>query len=206
MKKLHLNYDELIQGDFKLNKLNVLLVFQVNCPGCFHYALPLFNRLYKDFINYENVSFLGLSTAFENYDKNNLTNTKALIHHGELIGEAKSFMTQQGFDKLPYTIKFPVAMDTFDQELNNIDTDIAFICNQHSDYDSLSEIEKKQFTEKVKNYLNNLQKYSRTFTLNQFQGTPSFVLFNDQYEILNQYFGRISYNTIANKITGKNTM
>ena len=35
MDKIDLNYSKELQGEFKLNKINILLVFQVNCPGCF---------------------------------------------------------------------------------------------------------------------------------------------------------------------------
>ena len=74
MKKLELNYDKEIQGSFTLSKINILLVFQVNCPGCFSYALPFFNKIYQDYRK-EDVSFLALSTAFEDFDKNTLSNT-----------------------------------------------------------------------------------------------------------------------------------
>jgi hypothetical protein len=47
MKKLELQFDKELKGKFNLKNLNILLVFQVNCPGCFSYALPLFNTLYQ---------------------------------------------------------------------------------------------------------------------------------------------------------------
>ena len=49
MKKIELEIGDELQGKFELKKLNLLLVFQVNCPGCFSYALPFFNKLYSEF-------------------------------------------------------------------------------------------------------------------------------------------------------------
>ena len=80
MDKIDLNYSKELQGEFKLNKINILLVFQVNCPGCFSYALPLFNKLFRN-NKTEDVSFLALSTAFEDFDKNTLVNTKKLVEN-----------------------------------------------------------------------------------------------------------------------------
>ena len=89
MKKLVLEYEHPLQGKFTLHKLNLLLTFQVNCPGCFSYALPLFNKLLEEYPK-EEVSFLALSTAFEDFDKNTLANTKNLVHTGKLVGELHS--------------------------------------------------------------------------------------------------------------------
>ena len=71
MAKLHFHTAEFIQGQFTMKKLNLLLMFQVNCPGCFLYALPLFNKLYKEY--WDNMAFVALSTAFEDYTRNTST-------------------------------------------------------------------------------------------------------------------------------------
>ena len=83
MQKLALHYNNLLKGSFELKKLNFLFVFQVNCPGCFLYGIPLVNELYKEF--QKDISFLGLSTAFENFDLNTATNTKLLVNNLSLI-------------------------------------------------------------------------------------------------------------------------
>ena len=98
MNKIDLSYNKEIQGEFKINKLNLVLVFQVNCPGCFTYALPLYNKIYNAYKT-KGVSFLALSTAFEDYDKNTLVNTENLVNQGTLIGETKTYMNNQGIDK-----------------------------------------------------------------------------------------------------------
>lgn len=202
MQQLALHFDTELQGSFELRKLNLLLVFQVNCPGCFSYALPFFNKLYVDF-NRKGVSCIALSTAFEDFDKNTLENTRALLTDGTLVGETKKFMSRQGIDKLPYTLDFPVAMDAIGnnhpEEIANV-TDI--ICKNIPDYTTWPEFEKSALRERVRHYLESLEQIALTFTLNQLRGTPSFVLFNSEYEILGNWFGHVPYEDIAGKVTG----
>lgn len=49
-------------------------------------------------------------------------------------------------------------------------------------------------------YLDSQQKISLTFTSNQFRGTPTLGLFNDQNELLYSWFGHQSYEEIVNHI------
>ncbi len=199
MKKLQLYYNHLLQGDFEIKDLNMLLVFQVNCPGCFSYALPFFNKLHQEFAAKE-ISFLALSTAFEDFDKNTTANTKALVENGTLIGETKKMMSQQGYSNLPYTLDFPIGMDQIDEDLSEIDVAIEKICTINPNYNLWPDFEKKALQERVKMYLKSLDKIALTFTLNQLRGTPSFILFTKEYEILDEWFGHVPYEIIAEKI------
>ena len=87
MKKLRLEYASLLQGEFAPGKRNLLFVFQVNCPGCFFYGFPMVNNLQKTFG--EQLSFLGLSTAFEDFELNTHANTSLLLSEKKLVGETK---------------------------------------------------------------------------------------------------------------------
>ena len=49
MSKFQIKTDQVLQGDFKVKSLNLLLAFQVNCPGCFIYALPLAENLHQKY-------------------------------------------------------------------------------------------------------------------------------------------------------------
>ena len=64
-------------GDL-LNKIVVVEVFQVNCPGCFIYGLPEAIEIHNRYST-QGVVVLGLATAFEDYDKNTTENLKLLI-------------------------------------------------------------------------------------------------------------------------------
>ena len=200
MKKLKLHFEEEFQGKFELKKLNLLLVFQVNCPGCFSYALPFFNKLYHEF-NSEEVSFLAVSTAFEDFDKNTSENTKELVKKGTLVGETKKTMNNQGLYKLPYPLDFPIVMDKMSiNRKEDLKYTINAICNINPNYILWPEFEKKAIQKRVKDYLNSLDKIALTFTLNQLKGTPSFVLFNSEFEILKEWFGHISYEEVSRKL------
>ncbi|WP_271765299.1 hypothetical protein [Aquimarina algiphila] len=203
MKKLELHFEKTLQGDFKIKDLNLLLVFQVNCPGCFSYALPLFNELYHQF-HKEDVSFLALSTAFEDYDKNTIAHTTHLVNDGALVGETKKMMLQQGIETLPYSLDFPIVMDKIEETLSDINVAIETICNINPSYALWPDFEKVAQQKRVAHYLRSLDKIALTFTLNQLRGTPSFVLFNNSYEIIAEWFGHITYKEIADKITSFN--
>lgn len=204
MNTLKLHIGQTIQGEFKLKKLNVMLVFQVNCPGCFSYALPMFNTLYHTFKSNQ-ISFLGVSTAFEDFDKNTVTHTQELITQGKLVGETKRYMSKYDINLLPYTIDFPIVMDLIEDKVSRIDLAVDAICETNPNVKIWPEFEKANLRTKIISYLNQLEKVPLTFTLNQLQGTPSFIIFNDSYDILYQAFGYVNREEIADKIAQFNS-
>lgn len=199
MKKLHLHIGTMVQGQFKLKPINVLLVFQVNCPGCFSYAIPLFNKLYKSFQS-DRVSFLALSTAFEDFDKNTLKHTEVFINTGEFVGQTKRFMQNRGIYTYPYKLDFPVAMDCIETTLSRLDLAVDAICGLHSEFKFWTIQDQTIQRNKVISYLNRLDKVALTFTLNQLKGTPSILVFDEQYQVLFQSFGHVRYEEMANII------
>lgn len=199
MKKIELKIGDELQGKFELKKLNLLLVFQVNCPGCFTYALPFFNTLYNEF-HERGISFLGMSTAFEDFDKNTVSNTQDLIQEGLLVGETKEMLSQYGYKKLPYTLDFPIVMDQLNHTDVDFDSLVNKVCNTNPYYNLWSGVEKKELYKRVTLYLKSLDKIALTFTLNQLRGTPSFILFDDNYKILDDWFGHVSHELIATKM------
>lgn len=105
--RFHLAVGEVIQGDMALNARTLLLVFQVNCPGCFTYALPLAEAIHRDSSRL-GLSVKALSTAFEDFDLNTANHTRALVDGGTLVGETKRAL---GTDTYQGTISFPVGVD-----------------------------------------------------------------------------------------------
>jgi thiol-disulfide isomerase/thioredoxin len=115
-KAPNLHISEWVQGlptniDKNIGKVVLVEVFQVNCPGCFMYALPNAIEIYKN-NSRDDVVVLGLATAFEDYDKNTLENLKLLLSSGKVIGETFNALSQYGQlidgDKINYKITFPV--------------------------------------------------------------------------------------------------
>ena len=109
MTHFQIKVSQVLQGEFQLKSLNLLLTFQVNCPGCFIYALPLAARLHETYGDRLNI--LGLSTAFEDYDLNTLENTRHLLDSGTVVGMTKRYLRQQGQQTYDLPIRFPVAFD-----------------------------------------------------------------------------------------------
>ena len=197
MTKLHFLTAEFIQGQFTMKKLNLLLMFQVNCPGCFLYALPLFNKLYEQYS--DNIAFVALSTAFEDYEYNNTGNTQLLLSKGTLVGETKKALESRDIHQLPYPIDFPVAMDA-KMEAADQESVVAHICNSDLNFASLSEVNQLSVKNRVRDYLNKQETVSMTFTSNQFRGTPTIVLFDDDLTIIDSWFGHVPEEIIVKKI------
>ncbi|SNY95147.1 hypothetical protein [Flagellimonas pacifica] len=198
MKKLRLEYSSLLQGKFSPGKRNLLFAFQVNCPGCFFYGFPSMKELFKKYAG--QINFLGLSTAFEDFQFNNLENTKQLLDEKKLVGE-----TKKAFDTYPdelqlSDIDFPIAMDVLGDKTFITQENITYIGSHFANYDQASEVEREQFDHKIKDYLNTNPIIPVTFTLNQFKGTPTFVLFDKDYSILEHWFGHKPYEEVKNII------
>ena len=177
-----------MQGQFDLGRLNLLFVFQVNCPGCFLYGFPIVNQLYLEHKN--EINFLGLSTAFEDFDLNTQKNTKLLLEEKILVGEAEKALNQQGFDVYPKNIDFPIAMDVLNSQEEFITNEnINTICHLNPNYKIWPLSEQEVMRKKVQVYLSSNAKIPFTFTINQLRGTPSYILFNKELTILEQWFG-----------------
>jgi len=200
MSKFHLNIQELLQGKFEVNKVNIAFVFQVNCPGCFIYGIPMMNHLYKSFM--DNVGFIGVGTAFEDFEYNNKANLKLLLENGTLVGETKKYYnTNFGLSNYLDIPNFPIAFDTITTSEQLINSNkIELICNAIPNFKNFSESEKEIVVLKIKSYYAEVPLIAETFTLNQLQGTPSFIIFDDKYQILALYFGYQNENILKTKL------
>ena len=177
-------------------KGNVVLVevFQVNCPGCFLYAMPetidIYNK-YKD----KGLTVLGMATAFEDYDKNTLENLNKLVTTGEVVGETYKALAQYGQlkdgKKLPFKIPFSVGMDMLKKE-NEQMTDgkiMDFIEANVPDFRSYGEKDRQVLMERVKHYLNNKEYSAKTFEEYALRGTPSSILVDRKGVLRSTFFG-----------------
>ncbi len=182
--------------DKEKDKIVVVEVFQVNCPGCFMYGIPEAIELYKKYHS-EGVSVLGVATAFEDYDKNTLENLELLLKSGEVIGDTKQGLSQYGKledGKLPYKIPFPVGMDSLIKETGEISESRIknFIYNQIQDFDSQPDDYKNQIIQRVKDYLKSKEYSAETFEEYSLQGTPSTIVVDRKGILRDVSFGQNS--------------
>jgi len=198
-KAPNLHVSTWVQGkptNIENEKGNVILVevFQVNCPGCFLYSLPEvidMNRKYKD----KGLRVLGLATAFEDFDKNNLENLQNLLSSGEIIGETYRAFSSTGQlrdnNKLPYRIPFPVAMDMLVKHSGPLtDSKIMdFIEANIPSFRSYIEKDRDLLIERVKQYLQSRQYSAKTFEEYALRGTPSTILIDRKGILRGTYFG-----------------
>ena len=200
MSNFHLNIQELIQGEFTPNKVNIAFVFQVNCPGCFIYGIPIMNNLYKAF--HDKAGFIGIATAFEDFEYNNEGALKLLMQDGTLVGETKKYYkTNYGVSNYSERLNFPIGFDRMTTSEEFIDSGkIELMCNAVPNFAAFSATEKEILIKKVKDYYSQIPLIAETFVLNQLKGTPSFVIFDDNYTILAHYFGHQNEEVLKAKV------
>lgn len=172
------NFDQLT------GQVVLLEVFQVNCPGCFLYALPQAIDLHQRYAS-AGLTVLGIATAFEDFDKNTLENLYKLSANGEVIGETLHLLNQQGLltaSRLPYQIPFPLAMDRLIKRdiATGHDDIIAFIKEHFPDFDQKTQTYKTDVYRQIKAYLEKLEYRAQTFELYKLKGTPSHILVDKQ--------------------------
>lgn len=194
---------EWVQGtptnfDQEKDKIVILEVFQVNCPGCFMHALPeavnIYNK-YKD----DGVRVLGIATAFEDFDKNTLDNLKMLVETGEVIGETKSALSMYGQlqegNKLSYKIPFPLGMDQLTKTTGEISQEkiMQFIYPQIPEFDSQPEEYRNQIIQRVKDYMKSKEYSAETFEKFALQGTPSTIIVDRKGILRDVSFGQTNH-------------
>ncbi len=179
---------------------NVVLVevFQVNCPGCFLYSIPETIDIYRKYKD-KGLTVLGLATAFEDFDKNNLENLQKLLSTGEVIGETYRAFSSTGQlkdqNKLPYRIPFPVAMDMLVKHSGILTESkiMDFIEANIPTFRSYPEKDRQILIERVKQYLHSKQYSAKTFEEYALRGTPSVVLIDRTGILRGTYFGSDGY-------------
>ena len=90
------------------------------------------------------LTVLGVATAFEDFDKNNLENLTRLAEHGEVVGETLRILSQQGklsAGRLPYRIPFPLAMDRLNKRHGEVSDNVIanFIQDRVPDFEQRPE-------------------------------------------------------------------
>lgn len=177
-------------------KGNVVLVevFQVNCPGCFLYGIPKAIELYKKYKE-KGLSVLGIATAFEDFDKNNLENLQKLVTSCQVIGETYKALSQYGQlidgDKLPYKIPFPVGMDILKKESGAL-TDskvMDYVEANVTDFRSYNEKDRQILVQRVRHFLQGKEYSALTFEEYALRGTPSSILVDRKGKLRSTSFG-----------------
>lgn len=196
MKKLFLKTSTILQGDFKLADVNILLVFQVNCPGCFLHAFPIANKIFENYRE-KGIKVLALSTAFEDFDYNTLENTKLLLGEGKIVGETKKALNKFGHNTIPFKISFDVAFDQLEKnEVHDLEKEIESFCRLIPDFENKNSVEKKLIKAQAKQYLQDKTMKALTFDTNFLMGTPSWIIFDKGLNILYDSFGHREYEEL----------
>lgn len=193
---IRLEIDRVLQGAFDLQALNLLFVFQVNCPGCFLYGFPLVNSLYWRYRDL-GLNVLGLSTAFEDFTYNTAANTELLLTQQQTVGETCKAIGE----KYSQAIDFPIAVDRLTTGAELATPDNMDFLSTNNNLESLSTAEQAAIRQNMVADLQKITEVSATFTLNQLPGTPTFLIIDQNLALLDGWFGHISEADINQRIT-----
>jgi hypothetical protein len=197
--KLTLSYTEVINGELKLRPINLMMAFQVNCPGCFMHGFPMLKELQT--IYGDKLSCFALSTAFEDFHVNTVENAKLLVNSGELVGETLRAQEVHHLNWDKTTLCVPVAIDEVVNKSELQQTEfVESIIQNMLDQTTAPALEQENMRASLYNYFSQLPQCGKTFAANLMRGTPSFFLFTDSMEILVQWFGHSDSRLIRNKL------
>lgn len=171
-------------------------VFQVNCPGCFLYALPRAIELHEKY-HRNGLVVIGLATAFEDYDKNNLENLQKLVQTGEVIGQTFKALQQHGLltqGKLQWRLPFAVGMDRVVPETEPVTDErvLRYTRECLPDFEKLMADQKQAVLNQVKHYMEQKSTKAETFERFALQGTPSCIVFDREGQLRDVSFGQIA--------------
>lgn len=197
--KLSLRYSEMICGKFSPGPLNLMMIFQVNCPGCFIHAFPLMRALHEHY--HERISCFALSTAFEDFNLNTTENTRLLISSNQFTGETRKAHDAKQFQWTD--IPFPVLMDEIIPQSGLLHPEfIENIISQRPEWNNASVSEKVSVKSSLQNYFRQLPQCGFTFAANLMHGTPSFFLFDGSLQVLLQWFGHANQHLVEKELKG----
>ncbi|MGB0909158.1 MAG: TlpA family protein disulfide reductase [Nitrospirales bacterium] len=188
-------------GPISLERLigSVVLVevFQVNCPGCFLYALPKAIQLHEQYQD-KGLIIIGVATAFEDYDKNTIKHLQQLVQTGEVIGETRKALTRQGLltdDKLEWRLPFAIGMDRITPNTEPITSEkvLQVATKALPNLEELSEDNRQRVLNQVRSYLKQKTMKAETFEKFSLQGTPSAILFDRNGSLRDVSFGQMEH-------------
>jgi len=182
--KLRLHLGDEVNAGYQIQDLNLMLVFQVNCPGCLSKALPDLNSIAAQF---PQINVFALSSAFENFAVNTINNTQILLTEGVLPPACKRYFGQLGHQILPYKIQVPVVMDAFISEEQLIVLKQQLF--EQAEFDTLSPKVQGKLNNVLEQRFFQMLKTGRTFLDNEMQGTPTWYLFDKELTILDSWLG-----------------
>lgn len=195
---MELKIGQWLQGEAKTlaelkDKVVLVEVIQVNCPGCFLYAIPEVIRLYELF-HEQGLEVLLLATAFEDYDKNNVENLQRLLDSGTVVGETQKALLQASVlldgkfrSQMPFSVAMdrviPVTEQVTDEKVleysRKIQPDISQRGQQEQDY----------ILQRVELYLQQKTMIAETFEQYELRGTPSSILIDREGILRDVSFG-----------------
>ncbi len=166
-------------GDFH-GKVVLIEVFQVNCPGCFLYGLPEAIEARAHFPE-SDLAVIGLATAFEDFELNNLEHLRWLIDSGEVVGETRRVLQERDWlthGRLRYKIPFPVAMDKLEKpSADGLEKQLDTVIRRDiTNFDRFSYGEQARIRERIRKFMLEREWVPQTFDRYGLHGTPTSLL------------------------------
>lgn len=171
------------------HELQLMLLFQPNCPGCHTYALPLANELAsvkQDFDIY------SVSTAFEDFEFNN-ERTARLLLQGKHVGVSKDQLGEaaQHIPKMPVAHDIVIPKEEASEEMKSM-------ALEASKSNARVQLEGRLPITVLETHLSGVgeevlpDKIPEVFYRVHAMGTPTWVLHSADGTVLDTRFGQVS--------------
>lgn len=202
----------------ELAAVNVALVFQVNCPGCFMYALPDLARLHDELegAGAPRARVMAVATAFEDYLENSAENARALVQERRVVGETLKYYRRDhpgrlrdlpgGGHAVPsLRLPFPVAFDLVERRSDRTEDLVSEATDEVNRMIAenphlLRGLPKYVLVERVAQHLGSRPFRAATFGRNHLRGTPSWVVFDARRRVLASWMGHRPYAEVLAKV------
>jgi hypothetical protein len=157
----------------------LVLVFQINCPGCFSSALPLAARLE------DSIHVVCIATAFEDFDLNTLENTKLLLEKNVTVGETRKLF--EAFEVKARNVAFDELVPNDGANLSaQVEEEFRTLLKESPQYRAL---DPRILLAAIAKQLSERKFHAKTFFGNRMRGTPTWVLVNKTNEVLETWVG-----------------
>jgi len=196
--KLNFNYSDVLNGNFTLGPLNLMMVFQMNCPGCFIHGFPLLKELQRYYG--ETISCFALATAFEDFDVNTLENVKLLVSEGKLVGETLKAQKAGVLHWNNELLSFTILMDEISPSSELQEPGAVQAMLENISASDTTTAEQESMIIAIRDYFNQMPLCGKTFATNLMRGTPSFFLFDQSLEIIIQWFGHAEVDAVKREL------
>lgn len=186
-KYFNISFKKIWNGPFIPKKINIALFFQMSSSASFYNAWPCLERIFHHF--HDNVGLMAVSTAVEDFQLNTYKTTHDFVTgkslpkqiDNEYVSRARTFILQS---------KIAVCFDNLMHPKDYFtDERLEWYYSKYGVKSTKENDEKKISLRQIKKKFQSLDFIAVMYHELELKGIPSYVIFDNEYRILNKIHG-----------------